>query len=283
MTGYPRSEEEKKLIVLYARRVIAGEYESAAAAARACWREHERVRATRAVPPPPRSVFGFQLAIGIAARKQGRPSSAGHRWAPAELLAAERYARSLTDGEYKRLSDAVRACHAEMAGRRSPATIGWRIRRDAAGFGRLGVSTLWTDGESRIADRFARAVVDGQYPQCAAAADDCMRALEAAGMAGRTRRQVCTKLGYLALSLGYKPRSPRWSSEELAIIESYVRRLMNGEYHSGDEAARACVRSLAWAGFSPRSIIGVRHRVLSVARALGRECYAPRRAGRRSR
>jgi len=183
----------------------------------------------------------------------------------------KRCARGVASGRYKRLIDAVRECRAQLAGRHTISSTRTRICRHATELGWQGIFTIWNEEENRIADRFAEAVNTGQYPRCAAATDDCMRALKTAGMPERTHADVFQKLVRRTLSLGRELKYTRWNSEELAVVEPYARRLASGEYRSGDAAASDCRKALVRAGFRSHSIFGVRLRVLRAARALGRQ------------
>jgi hypothetical protein len=273
--GRPRrrvrlSAEEHRLVDRYARGLLAGRFESVADAARACLREHERVRLRLAVPPPLRRFNGIQQALGIAVRRLGAPPRID-RWTPAELRVVKRCARGVANGRYKRLIEAVRVCRAELTDRHTLNSTRARICRHAAELGWQGVFTPWTEEENRIAGRFAEAVNSGRYPRCAAATDDCLRALKAAGMRDRTRADVFQKLVRETLRRGRKLKCTRWNKKELAVLEPYARRLAAGEYRSGATASRDCRRALARAGFRSHSYFGVRLRVLRVARELGRQ------------
>jgi hypothetical protein len=267
---YRYTKGEKNLFARFARQVIGGKYVSVADAARACLRAHERMRSRLAAPPPSRPFNGIQQAVDKAAHALGAPPRI-NRWTAAELRVVKRYARGVANGRYKRLIDAVRECRAELAGRHTISSTRARLCRHAAELGWRGVFTPWTEEENRIADRFAEAVNSGQYPRCAAATGDCMRALKAAGMPDRTRADVFQKLVRRTLSLGRELKYTHWNSEELAVVEPYARRLAAGEYHSGDVAARECRKALVRAGFGSHTFFGVRLRVLRVARALGRQ------------
>jgi hypothetical protein len=268
--GYPYTADEKRLFVRFAQGLVDDMYESAADAARACLREHERMRSKPGVPPPQRPLNGIQQAITKTAHELGAPPRIDD-WTPAELRIVQRCARGVANGRYKRLIDAVRECRAKLAGRHTPHSTHARICRHAAELGWQGAFRMWNEEENQIADRFAAAVNSGEYPRCAAATDHCMRALNAAGMAERTRADVFQKLVRRTLDLGRKLKYKRWSRKELSVIEPYARRLAAGEYHNGYEAARECRKALVRAGFRSRSVFGVRLPVLRMARALGRQ------------
>ncbi|MEI7902714.1 MAG: hypothetical protein WCK89_20900, partial [bacterium] len=267
---YRYTKDEKKLFVRYAQQLIDGKYESAATAARSCLEAHERMRARLAAPPPRRPFNGIQQAIGIAAHKLGRPPAID-QWTPAELRVVGRYAHGVTNGKHERLIDATRECRAEMGGRHTVSSTRARICRHAAELGWQGVFTVWSEEENRIADKFAEAVNSGQYPRCAAATDDCMRALKAAGTGDRTRVDVFQKLVRRTLDFGRERRYTHWNPDEMAIVDRYARALAAGEYRSGDEAATECRKALVLAGFESHTVFGVRQRVLRVARTLGRQ------------
>jgi Arc/MetJ-type ribon-helix-helix transcriptional regulator len=267
--GYKYTEDERNLFARFAGQLIAGRYENAGDAARACLREHERRRSRLAVPPPQRPLNGIQQAITKTAHELGAPPRIDD-WTPAELRIVKRCARGVANGRYKRLIDAVRECRAKLGGRHTPHSTHARICRHAAELGWQGVFKMWNKEENRIADRFAVAVNGGEYPRCAAATDDCMRALKAAGMPVRTRVDVFQKLVRRTLSLGRELKYTHWNNEELAVVEPYARKLAAGEYHSGDVAARECRKALVRAGFRSHTFFGVRLRVLRAARTLGR-------------
>jgi len=247
-----------------------GKYSDAVAAGQACLQAHEKMRAGLSSPPPARPLRCICRAIAKAARALGR-LPAGDRWTPAELRVVKRYARGVTSGRYKQLEEAARACQAELASRHTVGSTNVRIRSHAVELGWTGACTGWSDSENKIADRFARAVINNRYPDCAAATDDCMRALNKAGAIDSSRVKVFQKLARRTRALGRKTGLTEWVRDELTVIEPYARRLAAGEFHSGYEAASECRKALARAGFTLRSISGIRTRVLKVARALGRE------------
>jgi hypothetical protein len=264
------TREERELFSRHAKQLMDGRYSDAGAAGRAYLQAHEKMRAGLSSPPPARPLHRICLVIAKAARALGRPPVHG-RWTPDELRVVKRYARGVTSGRYKRLKEAARACQAELASRHTFYSTSERIRMHAAELGRTAAFTRWSHAENEIADRFARAVINGRYPGCAAATDDCMHALKKAGAIHRSRKMVFQKLAHRTRALGRKTRLTEWVHDELAVIEPYARRLAAGEFHSGYEAASECHEALVRAGFESRSISGVRTRVLRVARALGRE------------
>jgi hypothetical protein len=267
---YRYTKDEKKLFVRYAQQLIDGRYESAAAAARACLEAHERMRARLSAPPPQRPFNGIQQAIGIAAHKLGRPPAID-QWTPAELRVVRRYARGVASGRYERLIDATRDCRAELGGRHTISSTRARICRHAAELGWSGVFTQWTREENEVADLFAEAVIKGKYPRCAAATDDCMRALKAAGTSDRTRADVFQKLVRRTLDFGRERRYTHWNPDEMAIVDRYARLLVAGGYKSGAVAAAECRDALVQAGYASHSVFGVRGLLLRAARALGRQ------------
>jgi hypothetical protein len=268
--GVRYTREERQLFSSHAQQLMDGKYRDTGAAGQACLQAHEKMRAGLSSPLPARPLHRICRAIAKAARALGR-LPARDRWTPDELRVVKRYARGVTSGRYKQLEEAARACRAELAGRHTAGSTSVRIRSHAVELGWTGACTGWSDSENKIADRFARAIIDGRYPGCVAATDDCLRALKKAGAIHRSRVKVFQKLAHRTRTLGRKTRLTEWARDELAVIEPYARRLAAGEFHSGYEAASECHKALARAGFKLRSVSGVRTRVLKVARALGRE------------
>jgi hypothetical protein len=127
--------------------------------------------------------------------------------------------------------------------------IGNRINARARALGWVSVQAPWSTSGVRIIDRFARAVVSGEYPSISAAARDCLYALERAGQFGdRTLAGLRSKLRTQVLGMGRPGSKPRWSSEELRILDRFARAVIRGAYPTLAAAAVRCGRALERAG-----------------------------------
>jgi len=136
----------------------------------------------------------------------------------------------------------------------------------------------WSEAENRVADRFARAIVSGRYPNVNQALPDCRRELApiAPGLQ-RTEDAVAWKLLCRAYDFGLPRRMRYWTDQEKRLLDRYASALARGEYPKSSTAVREVKRAFERAG------LGVRHpdsaildRVIARSRALGRpRCSAP--------
>jgi len=268
--------EERGLFARYARLVRAGRYRHVMDAARECVQAHERLRrraAPRGVRIPERSMSAVFQAVEQRARKLGWSSGIAD-WTPAEDRVVARFGRGIAVGRYHDALAALPDCrralvHPGRPLRHTDKGIAARLRRHAHALGRS-VYTPWSRDENAVADRFATAVLRGEYPRATAATDDCLRALRHAGCCRRSRAEVRRKLIWRTRTLGREPRYEHWSDRELAILDRFARRLADGRCPSAESAVAPCRRAMLGGGCAARPRIGIRNKLLRRAHALGR-------------
>jgi hypothetical protein len=172
------------------------------------------------------------------------------RFSPEEDRVIDRFSRALARNEYRYGIAAVADCRRALAragiiSRRSDKAIAIRINDGARALGRGNKFAPWSASGVRIIDRFARALISGRHPSIAAAARACLRALERAGQFGsRTEGGLRAKLRVRALGMGKPASKPRWSGEELRILDGFARAFIRGAYPTVSAAAARCRRAL---------------------------------------
>jgi len=201
--------EERNLLNRFARLLAAGRYASVANAARACSAAHERLRERLAPPPPARPLYGIYQTIEVASRRLGR-APAFKQWTTDDARILRRYAKALATGRYPDAVAALADCRTELALPHSADCASRHLREFAREFGWSPDCRRWSVAENRIADRFAKAVARGEYPTAAAATDDCLEALRAAGLRDRTRGGVKYRLRRSSRSPGHGPGHRHW-------------------------------------------------------------------------
>jgi hypothetical protein len=127
--------------------------------------------------------------------------------------------------------------------------IARRINARACALGWGSEFAPWSAAGVRIIDRFARALVSGRYPSIVAATRACRYAVERAGLLGnRTDGGLRAKLRKQALGMRKAGFRPRWSAEELRILDRFARAIIRGAYLTASAAAEPCRRALERAG-----------------------------------
>lgn len=175
-------------------------------------------------------------------------------FSPEEDHVLDRFSRALVRNEYPRGMAAVADCRralarAGIASPRGDAMIARRINDRARALGWGAEFAPWSAAGVRIIDRFARALVSGRYPSIVAATRACRPALERAGQLGkRTYAGLRAKLRVQSLRMGRPRRRPRWTGEELRILDGFARAIIRGAYPSASAAAPRCMRALERAG-----------------------------------
>jgi hypothetical protein len=255
--GLPRwmhfwTDQERRLLEPHALAVARGECPDAPTAARLVNRAFKQ--AGLALRHPDESV---RDEILVRARALGRaPCSVC--FGPEEDRVIDRFSRALVRNEYRYGTAAVADCHRALARagitrRRSDRALALRINTGARALGWMPKSVSWSASGARIVDRFARALVSGRYPSIVAAARACRPALERAGQLGnRTEGGLRAKLRVRALGMGKAGFRPRWSGEELRILDRFARAIIRGAYPTASAAAKPCRRALKRAGLPIR-------------------------------
>lgn len=175
-------------------------------------------------------------------------------FSPEEDRVLDRFSRALVRNEYPHGMAAVADCQRALAragiiGRRKDMAIANRINDGARALGRVPKPSPWGASGARIIDRFTRALVAGRYPSIVAATRDCRSALERTGQFGnRTESGLRAKLRKQAIRMGRPKRRPRWTGEELRILDRFARAVIRGTYPSASAAASRCMRALKRAG-----------------------------------
>ena len=134
----------------------------------------------------------------------------------------------------------------------------------------------WSEAENRVADRFARAIVSGRYPNVNQALPDFRRELAhvTPGLR-RTDDAIAWKLLCRAYDFGLPRRMRFWTDQERRLLERHASALACGECPKSSAAVREIKRAFERAG------LGVRHPDSAIrdlvnvrSRALGRPRYS---------
>jgi hypothetical protein len=275
----PWLPEEDRVVDHHARRLVAGSYRSIYEAARACMRDFGHRHSSLGKPEPRRRVAVRPHPFNsVRQRVRLRLNTLGLLWTnrrltPADAQLADRYARSLAQGQYHTASEAATACLAELARRPnadkrarplSHLSIRECIYTRARRLRQPWSHTRWSPAEARIADRFARAVMRGDYASVTTAARDCHVQLRrlwsrlrgsrgpAGPEAGRSFEAIFARLIVLTRAKGLR-RAPRWRTDELRILDHYLRAIYAGRYRTVRTAAKECARELRKRGLHRRA------------------------------
>lgn len=124
----------------------------------------------------------------------------------------------------------------------------------------------WKQPELLIADRYARAVVRGQYRTTADAVEQCRATLRQAGFR-RTAFAIHIKLCQRSQLMGKPLRGLPWSATEDRVLRRFARAFVEGRHESAADAARACQKALR--GRRARPFNGVMNRLLVLAHDWG--------------
>ena len=275
--GLPRwmhfwTDQERRLLEPHALALALGKYPDAPTAVRLVNRAFKQ--AGLAVRHTDESVRDEILE---RARALGRAPRSGC-FSPEEVRVIARFSRALVRNEYRHGTAAVADCHRALARagitrRRSDRALALRINTGARALGWMLAPVAWSASGARIVDRFARALVSGKYPSIVAAARACRYALERAGQFGnRTDSGLRAKLRKQALDMRKAGFRPRWSAEELRILDRFARAIIRGAYPTASAAAEPCRRALERTGLPVRAraravedklrhlVLGLRHK-----------------------
>ena len=240
------SKEEVETFNRYARAVAEGRYHDLSPAAESCLNDLSRLRKRQGQAAPPLRPFNnVRNQISLRAQKLGW-SWIAQRWRPDEKAIIDRYVRAVIDGAEPSVNQATRDCRAELdalyrqlgAGsykRRTPATIRTYLARWSRREGRR-IRDVWSEQENEIAGRFARALLDGKYPDAPAAARDCLREVmrlrrrwraEQPARYRETRPRTLEAAYSHVCRLAHRPKQPwpktRWTEAEMKICRRWIR------------------------------------------------------------
>lgn len=263
------SPAEERVLVCFARRVVAGRYVTCRSALPELCSELARYR--RRVGPgrrrtgPPRTARAVLLRLQQAVRglDPGRPTLSERRWSQAETGILDRFARRVGNGRYPDIAAASPDCtraldrYRQRAKRRVVRTEAAVRRALAARANAIGLvlrGRAWTREEDQVVDRYARAVASGRIPSAVAAAERCAadinrrRERHPERYPDRVRRTVDAVHGRLwprVAQWRYPWRHTRWTEAERRVVERYARAALAHEHPSLLAAARACHAELA--------------------------------------
>lgn len=160
----------------------------------------------------------------------------------------DRYVRALSRGDFPNAQAAAAACRDDLTRRcrgRKVVTLRaltLQLRQDARLKQLAYAKARWNVEDSRVAERYARAVVAGEYQGVPLAAEACHLEMARALGTGRSTRPlsaVLAKLHELTRAMGLYKR-PRWTEEERRVVNRYLRALYAGRFPHVKPAAEAC-------------------------------------------
>ena len=253
--GLPRrkhlwSREELRLVKRHASGLARGEYRDARTAVSHIKRV--LVKAGRRVRHPD-SVF--QARVYDSVREMGL-QLASRRLGPTQAALIDRFGRALARNEYasgeSAAAECSRACvRAGIAHPRSLEWLAFRIRAGAKTMGWTPAQRPWKASGVRVINRFAQAVVSGEYPSIVAAVRVCEETLKHAGeFENRTRAGLYITLRTRAINRGLPPARPRWTPDEMRIVDRFARAIVRGEYTTASAAESRCRRALELVGLT---------------------------------
>jgi hypothetical protein len=111
----------------------------------------------------------------------------------------------------------------------------------------------WTSKEHQVVDRFARAIIHGQYKNVKEALPDCQRELHrVAPTIHRTDVAAAWVLLCRAYDLGLPRRKHLWTEDELRLLERHASALARGKYPDIATAMQRYKAACARAGLAAR-------------------------------
>ena len=262
------SKQELAILNDFGRDVVQGRYRNAMVAARAYLGGLEDLQ--RRFPGArwlkmDRTLNGVFLKLVKRLKQKSGWSEA--LWPEPEFEFAERFARGVVAGRYPRALDAARDfLRARDELRQQHPEIVWLRRRRSLKSAqrviverahRMGWSKLvvqWGGPEKQVADRYARAIVRGEYRSVLQAGRPCLQELarlhrehpdERWSRAARPLKAVQSLLQQRVKRLGVPRHGSRWSSGENAILDRYAQRVGTPGYRRLTDAAKDCARELA--------------------------------------
>jgi len=153
-------------------------------------------------------------------------------------------ARGLWNGRFESEGAALRACRAALAragleGRHTVEAIRDRMRAESRRLGKPPSRVYYTATESRIIDRFARAVVRHEYRDATAAARVCRKSLARRKHSfPRTDVAIVARIWARALELGRKHVRVHFTPEELRVLRELAAEVSSGRFREVRDASR---------------------------------------------
>ena len=243
----PWYTKEKRIVLLRARGLWNGRFESEGAALRAC-----RAALAHAGLEGRHSVEEVRDRIRTESRRLCKPPSRAY-YTATESRIIDGFARAVVRHEYPDTVAAARVCRELLARSkhsfpRTHGAIVARIWERALEFGRKPVRHPFTPEERRVLRELAPEVSSGRFREV----KDAARVFQArmarkrqAGTGGnklpvRTLESVCIKLKRLAEETGLAWGFRDWSSEEDRVVDRFIGLYAKGKFRSFRSAAMAC-------------------------------------------
>jgi hypothetical protein len=243
----PWYTKEKRIVLLSARGLWNGRFESEGAALRAC-----RAALVRAGLEGRHSVEEVRDRFRTESRRLCEPPSRAY-YTVAERRIIDRFARAVVRREYPDTVVAARVCRELLAQSKHgfPRTHGAlvaRIWERALEFGRKPVRFPFTPEELRALRKLAPEVSAGRFREV----KDAARVFQArmarkrpAGAGGskfptRSLESIAVALSRLAKERGLAWGFRDWSPEEDRVVDSFIDRYSEGEFRSFRSASKAC-------------------------------------------
>jgi hypothetical protein len=247
----PWYTKEKRIVLLSARGLWNGRFESEGAALRAC-----RAALTRAGLEGRHSVEEVRDRFRTESRRLCKPPSRAY-YTATESRIVDRFARAVVRHEYPDTVAAARVCRELLARSKHgfPRTHGAlvaRIWERALEFGRKPVRFPFTPEERRVLRELAPEVSSGRFREVRDAArvfQARMARKRRAGPGGnkpsvRSLEAVCAKLQRVATEAGLAWGFRDWSSEEDKVVDRFIDQYAKRKFRSLRSAAKACREAL---------------------------------------
>ena len=247
----PWHTKEKRIVLLGARGLWNGRFETEAAALRAC-----RAALARDGFEGRHTVEAIRDRMRAESRRLDKPPSRAY-YTATESRVIDRFARALVRHEYSDATAAARVCRESLfrcrhSFPRTDVALAARIWERASEFGRKPVRVNFTPEERRILRELAPEVSTGRFREV----KDAARVFQArmarkrrAGSGGnkapvRTLESVAVKLKRVASKAGLAWGFRDWSPVEDRIVDQFIDRYSKGEFRSLRSTAKACLVEL---------------------------------------
>jgi len=247
----PWYTKEKRIVLLGARGLWDGRFESEGAALRAC-----RAALARAGLEGRHAAEAIRDRMRAESRRLVKPPSRAY-YTATERRIIDRFARAVVRHEYHDATAAARDCRKVLVRHkrhfpRTDVAIAARIWQRALEFGRKPVLVHFTPEERRVLRELAPKVSSGRFREVKDAArmfQARMARKRRASTRGnkvpvRTLESVAVKLKRVASKAGLAWGFRDWSSEEDRVVDSFIDRYSKGEFRSLRSAAMACRTAL---------------------------------------
>jgi hypothetical protein len=243
----PWYTKDKRIVLLCARGLWDGRFESEDAAMKAC-----RTALARAGLEGRHTVEAIRDRFRTESRRLRKPPSRAY-YTATESRVIDRFARALVRHEYRDATATARVCRKVLARcehsfPRTRVAVAARIWERALEFGRKPVRVNFTPEERRVLSELAPDVSSGRFREV----KDAARAFQArmarkrrAGTGGnkvpaRTLESVAVKLKRVATETGLAWGFRDWSSEEDRVVDRFIDLYAKGKFRSFRSASKAC-------------------------------------------